>query len=227
MRLGRLAGVIVLCLSAAAGAADDQRRSGYEFMSRETRAMQDDDAANPGMLSVLDGEALWNRAEGPEGKSCASCHGDARSSMKGVAARYPEVDGSIGRPIDLEQRINRCRIDHQHAAALPFESSDLLALTAYVAHQSKGQPITVADDLQTRPFIDFGSRSVSAAPGSAEPVLRQLPRRQFGRQTWRFTDSPGAPDRLPDLPPRMAKSRVAAPPPAQLHDRHARRTLRQ
>ena len=26
--------------------------------------MQDDDAANPGMLWVLDGEALWNRTEG-------------------------------------------------------------------------------------------------------------------------------------------------------------------
>ena len=27
-----------------------ERRSGYDFMSRETRAMQDDDSANPGML---------------------------------------------------------------------------------------------------------------------------------------------------------------------------------
>ena len=33
-------------------------------MSPETRAMQDDDAANPGMLWVLDGEALWHRPEG-------------------------------------------------------------------------------------------------------------------------------------------------------------------
>ena len=32
----------------------EERRSGYEFMSRETRAMQDDDAANPGMFWVLE-----------------------------------------------------------------------------------------------------------------------------------------------------------------------------
>ena len=41
-----------------------ERHSGYDFMSRETRAMQDDDTANPGMLWVLDGEALWNRKAG-------------------------------------------------------------------------------------------------------------------------------------------------------------------
>jgi len=58
-------------------------------MSRETRAMQDDDAANPGMLWVLDGETLWRRPEGPDGKSCADCHGDAGISMSGIAARYP------------------------------------------------------------------------------------------------------------------------------------------
>src|SRR5262249_37791377 len=65
------------------------RKSGYEFRARETRAMQDDDTANPGMLWVLDGEALWRRKEGSAAKSCADCHGDARASMKGVAARYP------------------------------------------------------------------------------------------------------------------------------------------
>src|ERR1700681_3714892 len=47
-----------------------ERRSGYDFMARETRAMQDDDAANPGMLWVLDGEALWRRKAGAAGRSC-------------------------------------------------------------------------------------------------------------------------------------------------------------
>src|SRR5262249_10207415 len=80
-----------------------ERKSGYDLMAREIRAMQDDDTANPGMLSVLDGEALWTRKAGTAGKSCADCHGDAQSSMKGVAARYPAFDAARGRPIDLEQ----------------------------------------------------------------------------------------------------------------------------
>ena len=133
-----------------------ERHSGYEFMSPETRAMQDDDAANPGMLWVLDGEALWHRPDGPDRRACAACHGDAAISMNGVAARYPAYDSALGRPIDLEQRINACRTQYQHAAALPYENHDLLALTAFVAHQSKGRKIEAADDPQTRKFIEAG-----------------------------------------------------------------------
>ena len=33
-------------------------------MKPDTKAMQDDDTANPGMLWVLDGEALWKRKAG-------------------------------------------------------------------------------------------------------------------------------------------------------------------
>jgi sulfur-oxidizing protein SoxA len=119
-------------LAATAEIPAEERRSGYEFLSRDTKAIQDDETANPGMLAVLDGEALWQRTEGPAGKSCAGCHGDARASMKAVAARYPAVDHALGRPIDIEQRINRCRTEQQQAPPLLFESGELLALTAYV-----------------------------------------------------------------------------------------------
>src|SRR5262249_56051462 len=84
--------------------APQDRRSGYADMSRETKAMQDDDTANPGTLAVLDGEALWNRKNGAANRSCADCHGDATKSMKGVAARYPAFDGASGKPVDLEER---------------------------------------------------------------------------------------------------------------------------
>lgn len=142
-----------------AGAAEiplAERRSGYEFMSRETRLMQDDDATNPGMLWVLDGESLWNRKMGTADRACADCHGDARASMKGVAARYPAFEAARGRPVNLEQRINICRTERQRAAALPFEGRELLALSAYVALQSRGLPIDIAIDKRTRPFLDAG-----------------------------------------------------------------------
>ena len=86
-----------------------ERRSGFSFMSPDTQAIQNDDTANPGMLWVLDGEALWKSKIGAAGKSCADCHNDASSSMRGVAARYPAFDKTLGRPVDLEQRINLCR----------------------------------------------------------------------------------------------------------------------
>jgi len=133
-----------------------QRRSGYEFMGRETRAMQDDDTANPAMLSVLDGETLWQRKDGSAAKSCADCHGDARTSMKGVAARYPAFDAARRRPVDLEERVNICRAEKQQATPLAFESKELLALAAYVGRQSRGMPIDIADDARMRPFLQAG-----------------------------------------------------------------------
>jgi sulfur-oxidizing protein SoxA len=154
-----LVAVLIVISNVCALAADiapSDRRSGYDFMGRETRAMQDDDTANPGMLWVLDGEALWARNEGAAQKSCADCHGGAAASMKGVAARYPAYDAARGRPIDLAGRINLCRAERQQATPLPFEGKELLALAAFVARQSKGQPIEVKDDASTRAAVEAG-----------------------------------------------------------------------
>jgi L-cysteine S-thiosulfotransferase len=136
--------------------AADQRRSGYSFMATETRAIQDDDSANPGMLFALDGEKLWARKIDTADKACADCHGDAAESMKGVAARYPAFDKALSRPVNLEQRINLCRANHQQASPLAYESHDLLALTAFVAKQSRNIAISTGDDPQLAPFVTEG-----------------------------------------------------------------------
>jgi len=133
-----------------------ERRSGYSFMSPDTKAMQNDDTTNPGMLWVLDGEALWKSKAGATGKACADCHHDAGASMKGVAARYPAFDKTLGRPVNLEQRINLCRARHQEATPLPYESRDLLALTAFVAQQSRGVAVEAGADPELEPFVARG-----------------------------------------------------------------------
>lgn len=133
-----------------------ERRSGYSFMTPDTQAIQNDDTANPGMLWVLDGEALWKNRTGAADKACADCHNDARASMKGVAARYPAFDKALGRPVNLEQRINLCRSQHQQATPLPYESRDLLALTVFVAEQSRGVAIEAGADPQLEPFVAKG-----------------------------------------------------------------------
>jgi len=155
----RLASAIVaMLLMAGAISATEipqgERRSGYSFMTPETQAMQDDDTSNPGMLWVLDGEALWKRKVGSANKACADCHADG--SMKGVAAHYPAYDKTLGRPVNLEQRINLCKANHQQASPLPYESRDLLALAAFVARQSKGDAIETPADPQLEPFIAKG-----------------------------------------------------------------------
>lgn len=149
----------------AAEIAPAERRSGYSFMAPETKAMQDDDTSNPGMLAVLDGETMWAAKAGASGKACADCHGDAGVSMKGVAARYPAFDKTRGSPVDLEQRINLCRSDHQQASPFADESHELLALTAFVAHQSRGTPITAGDDPALAPFVARGHQLFTQRQG--------------------------------------------------------------
>src|SRR5215469_1098761 len=150
--LSGVALVLVATIAVAAEIAPEAKRSGYDFAGAETRAMQDDDTANPGMLWVSQGESLWTKKVGAADRSCENCHGDARTSMKGVAARYPAFEATLGRPIDLEQRINLCRTEHQRARSLAWESEDLLALTAFVARQSHGLPIAADDNPELRPF---------------------------------------------------------------------------
>jgi L-cysteine S-thiosulfotransferase len=174
-----------LAVAATAFAADDppsDRRSGYDFMSRETRAMQDDDTANPGILSVLECGTLWTRKTGAAGRACADCHGDARASMKGVAARHPAFDAAKGRPVALEQRLNACRTDRQQAPALAWENRELLALTAYVARQSRGLPIDVTIDARTQPFLDAGRATFHRRQGQLNLTCAQCHDASWGRQ---------------------------------------------
>jgi sulfur-oxidizing protein SoxA len=164
-------GLVGLTLAAAGIAAAQQdlsayvagdRRSGYTYLTPETRALQNDEFANPGMLWVEEGERLWNAAPAG-GKSCAGCHGDAAGSMRGVAARYPAYDDALTRVINLEQQINQCR-GRQGRPALAWESRELLALTALVGRQSRGLPVSVMID---------GPAAASFARGKAEYERRR------------------------------------------------------
>lgn len=153
--------------SVAAEIAGEEKRSGFDFMAPATRAMQEDDTGNPGMLWVLEGEQLWNEAPSAGGKSCAVCHDDA-GSMRGVAARYPAFDAASGRPIDLDGRINECRAERQLASPFARESEELLALSAFVAHESRGLPIAPPGDPRLTPFREQGRRIYEARLGQLD-----------------------------------------------------------
>lgn len=141
-----------LGIAPGAPAQADGRRSGFEFMGAATQAMQRDDRENPGMLWVRDGEALWSRKAGTADRSCADCHGAASASMRGVAARYPAFDAALQRPVNLGERINRCREGRQQAEPWRPESQELLSMESFVAHQSRGLPIAPPDDPRLAPF---------------------------------------------------------------------------
>jgi sulfur-oxidizing protein SoxA len=168
-------------MSAMAQIAPSERRSGYADLAPETKSMQDDDTANPAMLSVLDGEALWSTKTGSANLACADCHGKAEESMKGVAARYPAYDRPRGKPVDLEQRVNICRVQHQKASPWKPESKDLLALAAYVGLQSRSMPIAVGDDARLKPFIAAGEKLFTERQGQLNLSCAQCHDARWGK----------------------------------------------
>jgi L-cysteine S-thiosulfotransferase len=145
-----------ILMSAASDLPIDQLKSGFETMGPDTQQMQRNDAENPAMLWVREGERLWH--DKPEGatQACASCHGDALTSMKSTATRYPAFDTASQRPIDLAGKIQQCRSERQTAPEMARESRALLALTAYVGMQSRGDAVSAFNDPRLEPNLADG-----------------------------------------------------------------------
>ena len=131
-------------------------RTGYTYATPETQEIQDDDFANPAFLWIDYAIELWDDVDGEAGKACSNCHDAAEDSMKGVGARYPVFDAGLGKPINLEQRINKCRVDNMQAKAWKYESRELLGMTTYVKNQSRGMPVQVQIDGPMAPFYEKG-----------------------------------------------------------------------
>lgn len=165
-------------------------KQGSAFTSPELRAMQGDDFANPGMLWVTRGERLWREAAGASGKSCASCHADAKESMKGVATRYPRIEGGE-KLVNLSGRVNICREKNQAAEALPSESEALLALTSYVTHQSRGMPMNVTIDGRSASHFERGRSRFYQRLGQMNLSCAQCHDRNWGRTLLQDTLSQG------------------------------------
>ena len=149
-----LSGIFLTLGSSLLHGAPAKQQSSYELMSAENKAMQDDPSLNPAMFWVGDGETLWQQKIGSQNKSCSSCHGDAKKSMRGVAAQLPKV--IKGKLQTLEGQINQCSVGAQGASPLAYESKDLLALTAFVAFQSKGMPISISETPVNTTFLKKG-----------------------------------------------------------------------
>ena len=156
----RLLPVLVILIgvdsSLALEASKDSRQSSYQLMTAENRMMQDDPNLNPALFWIMDGHSLWQEKAGKRNVSCASCHGDSGKKMTGVATQFPKMQkGSLR---TLEGQINQCRTSQQEASALAYESKELLALSTFVATQSKGLPIAVQETPQNRKNLQQGRK---------------------------------------------------------------------
>lgn len=183
-------------IAAHAGAVEapipkSELRNGSAFTSAANRDQQEDDFANPGMLWVERGERLWKAPPAEGSKSCQDCHGDASSSMKGVATRYPRVDPGAARLVDVAGRVNICRERNQRIETLAAESEALLALTAYVTFQSRGMPMDVWLDTHNARDFERGRDRYYRRMGQMNLSCAQCHDRNWGRTLLHETVSQG------------------------------------
>jgi len=133
-------------LSVMANSIYADPRSGYEYVTSETRAMQDDDFANPGLMTVDYGEELFNQKDESSNKSCADCHGEKgeKFNTKEIA-RYPVYDEKSKQIITLQKKIHNCKSKIskkiQHT-----DDKDLVALETFVRNRAHGEPVNVKTD---------------------------------------------------------------------------------
>lgn len=121
------------------------RQGGAAFMGPALQAMQADDAQNPAFLWVLQGRALFSQPPAAGQPACAQCHGADAATLRGAAARHPAWSQALQRPLTLAARIEQCRREHQRQPARDDEHDEALALQAWVALQSRGQPLAPPD----------------------------------------------------------------------------------
>jgi L-cysteine S-thiosulfotransferase len=134
----------------------EARQPGSAYMSPQLQALQRDDTLNPGQLGVGEGESLWLRPSPVNGRRCIDCH--APGTMSRVAAQAPAFDAALGRPVNLAGRVDRCRRTHLQLAPQGPEGAEVLALTAWLAHQARGQPLQAPDDPRLQPWLDRGAQ---------------------------------------------------------------------
>jgi sulfur-oxidizing protein SoxA len=139
---------LVFALLAPAALAQD---STTEEIAKYRAALQD---GNPAELWEMRGEALWKEPRGPKHASLERCDlGSGSGVVEGAYARLPRYIADADRVQDLESRLVWCMVTLQgftQAEALkrPFGNgstarSDLEALAAYVAAESRGVKMDV------------------------------------------------------------------------------------
>lgn len=133
--------VLLICMFGAVHAAEPV--SGFEFSTPETREMQQDDFANPGMATVDYGWQLFSRP-GPNGKRCADCHGEEGEKLNTRhIAGYPIYSPGRERVITLQGRVNICWEEKLDYAPAIYDSKQSVALETLVRYLARGEVVNV------------------------------------------------------------------------------------
>lgn len=157
---------------------------GRVFSPPEIAAMQADDFDNPAFSLVLEAERLWSQPEGAAGRSCNACHarGTGAVQLNRTASTYPKYNEQLHKVINLEQRINLCRQLYMQAPPWPFESPELLGMTAFIRHFSRGIPYRVEVDGPAKETFEAGRALFDKRLGRLQLSCAQCHNERYGQK---------------------------------------------
>ena len=146
------ASAALLAVVSAAPTLHAQQKSAVDDIARYRELLQD---GNPADLWELRGETLWQTARGPKSASFEKCDlGKGPGVVKGAYTSLPKYFADADRVMDLETRLVHCMVTLQgfspaDAKKQPFgngtdRKSDMEALVAFVAAESRGMPMNVS-----------------------------------------------------------------------------------
>ncbi len=148
---------LVACQAAAAGPEDDRKAfvayfqarfpdiplaeyvNGIYAIDQDSREQwQEIEEFPPYEFAVEQGAALW-QAPFADGGRYSDCFVGAEP---GVRQNYPRYDLATAEVVTLDLAINRCRKKYGQAE-LTFGGEEMLALSAFMALESRGNPISI------------------------------------------------------------------------------------
>ena len=163
-----IAGACMLTVPLSTGVFSADVFSGYTILKQETKEMQDDDFLNQGMEAVEKGRKLF-ASIGKNGKSCATCHGQGGKKLDPkVIATYPVLNSKTQHPVTLQQHVINEWTEKLGNAPLKYESSDALALEAFVRHLARGQVVNVQTGGEMAPFYERGKKLYETRAGQLD-----------------------------------------------------------
>ncbi len=140
-------GVVIATSAPAPDFLDmDEIFSGWVYRIAETQALQMNDFDNPGMIFVDIALDTWNRVEGSEGKSCASCHLAGPEEFAGLRTVTPRWNEEAGAVWSMEDYVNYSRVEYMGAEPWKVGGADMNGMVALISLQSRGMPMNVAID---------------------------------------------------------------------------------
>lgn len=154
-------------LALCAGAASAQGNATTDAIAKYREMLQD---GNPAELFEMKGEELWKQKRGPKNVSLEQCDlGKGPGVLKGAFTELPRYFADTGRVMDLETRLIHCMTTLQgfneaelYKAAPSIgkgEGANLVAITTYVATQSKGMRFNLPFNTeQEKTMYEVGKR---------------------------------------------------------------------